>query len=84
MRGRLYKISSTHRNLRTETVDGEAPELPSVGGVFTLLGKGLEFGVRFVETTPIKECTQLGSSFLFKTYNSTYVFDLKEKSDDDQ
>lgn len=75
-KGTFFKIKSSHGNLRTEKIEGVTQELPVVGNCFYLQGKGLEFGARFVHTTPIYFCTQLEDTFLFKTVNSTYVFDV--------
>lgn len=73
----LFKLKSNHKNLRTETIEGETPALPQVGQEFNLTGEGLEFGSRFVRTTAILEMAQVGDSILFKTQNSTYALMIK-------
>lgn len=49
------KIKNNHNRLRTDEVQGLAQKLPQVGECFVIVGKGLEFGNRCVNTSPLKE-----------------------------
>ncbi len=80
-KGILEKIESTHNNLRTDTVQGTF-EPPEIGKSFILYGEGLEFGVRVIQTTPIKELTKEEKGFCFKTMNSTYKLSVEELNND--
>lgn len=51
MRLRLTRLSGG-KALRTDSVEGEG-ELPEVGKPFQLTGPGLEFGTRWVTTSPV-------------------------------
>ncbi len=74
--GFLEKICSTHKNLRTDSMEGIFEELPKVGETFKIYGEGLVFGNRYIHTSPIVEIVEAGKSdkeyFIFKTMNSTY------------
>lgn len=69
MRVRLERLESTHRNLRTDHVEGDAERMPQVGVCFRMLAPGLEFGTRFIETSPVVRVDDGG---VFHTANSTY------------
>lgn len=80
--GKLFKINSNHDNVRTDTMEGLATELPVVGKGFNLYGGALELkvGIRGLFTTSIEELTQLSNgTVLFRTRNSTYVFRLDKE-----
>lgn len=71
MKVTLRKVQSTHSNLRTDVIDGEAFRLPSVGECFCvyaapLFGSG---GFRYVMTSPV---ASLEEGKGFTTQNSTY------------
>lgn len=74
----LFRICSTHSNVRTDTVEGSCTELPSLQKGFTMWGKGLEFGTRLLFTTPILALATVGKSILFQTRNSTYTLLVME------
>lgn len=79
MKGRLFKISSTHSNLRTDQVDGECIGVPMVGDCFVMTSEPLTEGadVRIVATTTIREVAKLTKNlYEFKTRNSTYRFEV--------
>lgn len=70
---KLIRVKSSHQNLRTDEVDGEIDGLPEIGESITLLGVGLEFGVRIIHTTPVVEILEkIPGEMLFRTDNSTY------------
>lgn len=50
---RLHKTGVGGDALRTNTIDGEAERLPIRGRQFIMTGKGLEFGTRYVQTSPV-------------------------------
>lgn len=51
------KITRLHKGkgLRTDTVEGETDTYPVVGRSFLLLGKGLDYGMRVVRTSPVQK-----------------------------
>jgi hypothetical protein len=71
---KLFKISSNHANVRTDTIDGQTWRLPVPGERFQMHGKGLELegSMRMLLTTPVLEMAVLGDTTLFRTQNSTY------------
>ena len=81
---KLTKLRSSHKNLRTDVVEGIALDLPKEGDYFQIFGEGLEFGTRVVTTTAIQKVEKLGNEYLFHTLNSTYKLEvldeLKEKT----
>lgn len=82
MKVRLTKIASTHNNVRTDTMDGEAYNWPPKKGEdFVLIGKGLTNPNldRVLRTTPIQEVEFLGGptqAHQVKTLNSTYRLEV--------
>lgn len=86
--GILEKIKSNHTNLRTDTMQGAYGNLPEVGETFTILGKGLAFGNRVIQTSPVIEISEIGMNdvrqeyVIFHTENSTYkITHLKNLED---
>jgi hypothetical protein len=73
---KLTRVASNHARLRTDTVEGECSLLPTVGECFIMTAPGLEFGTRFVNTSPVKEIIKDGSTERFKTENSEYQLEL--------
>jgi len=86
--GVLEKIKSTHKNLRTTTMQGVFEDFPNVGEPFYIFGEGIEFGNRMIHTTPIKEILELGKDsdgldyVVFNTANSKYKLTLLEEDVD--
>lgn len=76
--GLLKKISSSHNNLRTDTVEGVF-DLPVASEDFVLYGEGLEFGTRIVRTTPVEEVTKEENIVTFKTRNSVYKLFIEKE-----
>ncbi len=75
---KLTKVRSSHSNVRTNEMEGEAISLPCVGQSFVLIGKSLEFegGGRIIETTPIEKVEKMNNEYLFHTANSTYKLEV--------
>lgn len=73
---KLTRITSNHTKLRTDTVEGDCTLLPTIGQCFFMTGKGLEFGTRFVNTSPVKEIVKDGLIEKFKTENSEYQLEI--------
>jgi hypothetical protein len=72
---RLTKVESTHNIFRTDVVEGVTQlDYPVPGELFVMFSESLTDPekIRFVQTSPIKEVVTDGSSYLFKTVNSTY------------
>lgn len=74
MHVKLTKIKSSHQILRTETVVGDAAELPAVGKRFTMTSEPLDTGmdIRFIQTSAVTEVTATG----FTTANSEYQLEV--------
>lgn len=73
----LYQIESAHKNLRTKTVKGIAPELPHQGRRFFMYTEALETKEegfqRYVLTSEVSEIKDLWQGrMVFKTENSLY------------
>jgi len=70
----LTKLESTHSNLRTETVVGEAALLPRVGHPFFMTSESLtdKEAVRYIRTTPVVLVNQNNGVIEFSTLNSNY------------
>jgi hypothetical protein len=77
MKHRLRLLSSKHPEppLRTETADGEVVNL-EVGEPLVFIGIGLEFGARWIRTSPVLsiETSEPGVSII-TTENSVYRLD---------
>lgn len=81
---KFTRIASNHTRLRTDTVEGECDMLPAIGHCFFMTGPGLEFGVRLVNTSPVKEIikdeivltTPEQRIVVFKTENSEYQLEV--------
>lgn len=77
IKARLTKIQSTHNNLRTDTIEGEALMPPTVGKSFLITGQPLtkDGNVRVVHTTEVKSVTHIDGGIQFETQNSTYKYE---------
>lgn len=87
MRVHLIKLKSTHDNLRTNTVDGEAPHLPIVGEPFLMYSTSLHvgFGTRIITTTPVTMVhSESDDCLTFTTANSEYELFLLDGSEDEK
>lgn len=82
MKVKLTKIASIHNNLRTDTVDGEAQDIPTLGKSFVMFAPPLEAidGFRLVQTTPVQKIEGEGSGVRFWTKNSEYTLQYLEDS----
>jgi len=71
---KLTRISSNHRNLRTDEVVGETEDLPEVGHLFIMTAPPLDpaNAIRSIVTTPVRVCERIGDEFDFHTRNSHY------------
>ena len=77
----LKKLESTHNNLRTDEVQGLAPELPVVGKRFFMYADPINpiASQRYINTSSVKEIQRKGEDLIVKTENSTYIlFDIKK------
>lgn len=76
MRGTLHKVTSTHSIVRTDAMEGDYDRKPTVGKVFSIIGKALVgAGVRLIETSPVKSVQEVDGKIEFTTHNSTYVLE---------
>jgi hypothetical protein len=71
---RLTRVTSTHQNLRTDEVVGDAMQLPIVGRSFVMMAPPLDptATVRMVATGPVKALLADG----FTTENSHYKLEV--------
>jgi hypothetical protein len=78
MKVKLTKLSSTHQNLRTDTIEGNADLLPEVGQCFAMTAEPLDprASFRWVRTTPIQSIEAMGDTYRFTTENSTYQLEV--------
>ena len=86
LRVKLTKIESTHTNLRTNEMEGRTGSIPEVGHDIRIFGEGIEFGMRMIHTTEVKESTfdKETKIFTFKTQNSTYSLEVLDKDMSDE
>lgn len=72
----LRKIESSHNKLRTDEVEGLAPELPESGKRFFMYADALELdevdAKRYVHTSVVQKVVKRGDDLVFHTENSTY------------
>lgn len=88
---KLWKIKSSHNNLRTDIIEGECNELPKRGKSFVLFSESLSKSfvpsdglLRHIITTPVTKAIWDGEdqqACLFKTKNSTYVLLVKDEGE---
>lgn len=64
---RFQKISNNHNRLRSDDIEGVTNELPTEGKSFVFFGKGLEFGTRVVNTSPVKIVLQKDDEYILHT-----------------
>jgi hypothetical protein len=77
---KLYKIKSSHSNLRTDEVKGIAEILPNVDKSFTMLGEPLLNGPRYITTSLVQSIRilELNHKIAFSTMNSSYELEYSE------
>ena len=51
---KFTKVYNKHNRMRTDEVVGVSEKLPKEGEIFVLIAKGLEFGTRVLNTSPVK------------------------------
>ena len=85
---RLTKIESNHKNLRTNSMEGEISDLPKVGFPLIIVNdKPLDTSggadSRIIWTTNIVEVNKKSDNeYEFTTRNSTYKLEILGKADD--
>lgn len=74
---KFTKIQTAHEKMRTDVVEGVTRELPTEGKIFALMGEGLEFGTRCVNTSPVKKLEKDGNTYTLHTESgSIYQVDF--------
>ena len=74
---KFKKIKNDHNRLRTDEVEGVTRELPTVGKSFVIIGEGLEFGNRCVNTSPLKKVEEIENGYRLHTASgSLYEVEL--------
>ena len=78
MYGRLSRIESSNKNLRTNTVDGKFDKLPSVGDHFEMIAESLDplKNYRFVSTSIVLGVQSEEKKYLFDTLYSKYELEI--------
>jgi hypothetical protein len=77
MQVKLTRITSSHDNLRTTDVVGEASAPPTVGHRFVMTAAPLEAGdIRIVDTSPVQSVEADGDFYTFRTLNSVYTLSV--------
>jgi len=75
MHGNLTKLSDNKNALRTNNIEGDYSNAPSVGKSFTIFGEPLtkEADVRIITTSMVEEISaEEDHSITFRTLNSLY------------
>lgn len=83
MKVRLTKKMSNHQHLRTDWVEGETGDLPTIGECFVMFAKPLDpaADIRGIKTTPVISLEYLGNNtIMFKTANSIYALERLDES----
>jgi len=81
MKGKLTRIDSTHKRLRTDDVEGEFEKIPVEGRCFEMTAPPLDpkMGVRWILTSPVQKVElDDGKMYRFVTENSTYKLEVLE------
>lgn len=90
IKGTLVLISSKHDKspLRTDSVEGIADSLPTVGQYFELVAEPLvhpvkedQIGFRYISTSEVVEVNKENDlEYRFETKNSMYFFRIQEET----
>jgi hypothetical protein len=75
---KLTRIESSHRRLRTDSVEGLTGRPPEVGQHFQMDAEGLcGVGSRYVETSPVRELSiREDGVYVMRTDNSLYTVEI--------
>jgi hypothetical protein len=79
MKVKLTKLESNHKNLRTESIVGEAALIPTAGLCFRVVGKSLTAGLthRLVTTSEVQSVYEHSNNkYIFHTLNSKYELEV--------
>jgi hypothetical protein len=82
MRAKLTRISSNHRNVRTDKITGEIDRFPCVGDAFALIGDPLVRFAQFrlITTTRVARVEKKSDrEYEFWTRNSHYSLGILEE-----
>jgi len=74
---KFTKVKNNHNRIRTDEVLGKTDELPQVGKPFILIGEGLEFGNRMVNTSPVKEIERHQPNLFVLTTESGSIYHVQ-------
>lgn len=79
---KLKKIESTHNNVRTDLIDGLAPELPEAGKRFFMYAETLDplMDARYIQTTVVQKVQETDEGLVITTENSVYLLTDIEKA----
>ena len=74
---KFKKIRNNHNRIRTDVIEGITHELPEVESQFAMLAEGLEFGTRYVQTSPVKNIESMDNKYqLFTESGSLYEVEV--------
>lgn len=76
---RVTKLSDNKNAMRTESIEGEAQNLPEIGKSFVVIGEGLEFGHRLFNTSMVQNIEERDNKLIIKTLNSLYQVEILNK-----
>lgn len=63
----LTKVENNHNKLRDDVIHGHCDAMPTLNKCFLMYGEGKEFGIRRVNTSPIKSIQRDGWNFKVTT-----------------
>ena len=78
----LTQLSSSHRNVRTKTIEGRCVFLPRIGHRFNMTAPPLAllFGRRWFSSSPVQHIKEKNGAIFFRTKNSNYKLEVKEET----
>jgi hypothetical protein len=81
MKGKLTRVNSSHKRLRTDEVVGDFEDLPCEGYCFEMSAPPLDpkMDIRWIVTSPVQKIElDDGKMYRFATENSTYKLEVLE------
>lgn len=74
---KFTKIRNNHNRIRTDVIKGITHELPQIGQGFVMLSEGLDFGTRYIQTSPIKNIKTIDNKHqIFTESGSVYEIEV--------
>jgi len=74
---KFTKVRNTHDRLRTDIIEGEAESLPTIGKCFEMVSVGLDFGLRYINTSVVKHIEEINNQYQIHTESgSVYMVEI--------